>query len=277
MQIRKLFLPLFLFSAFASPLFAESETATEPTQEVTDAEQRLAEARARQNSLANRAIGGVAITGGGIGGGQLAQGLAERRADQAAADEMESYRATIRCGLTGGPHNTPIDATGETPGYSQQFFTLMSDYNDTATRLRVIKEALSLPPGIESEARINTDVLYSNEAMAEIDRTGAFGNTAQQRLDDGDAQARINTGTTVAAVGIGAGLVGNVLVNHIQPELGAGNIDKELEKIQNQEPKQERADGEKTGVGNVISAVGSAVGSAGSAVGNVVGNVFSRN
>jgi len=172
------------------------------------ATQRLEDARAAETSRENRMLGGITMAATGIGGMQLAQGLSEMRADQQAVEEMNAFVSTIRCSYGGGGF-VMFDQVGRTPPESREFSTMRMEYMIIARRTQAAKEALGLPPGIESETIIDTSSLYQHRGQGIDGRI----DTAQDRLDANSGRNRAIAGGVVAGVGIVGGVIGNSIIN----------------------------------------------------------------
>lgn len=214
---------LLLFSMLALPFAAVGEDGN------ADTKDKLAEAKARQNSMANRAITAASVAGMGIGTSQLMQGMAERGADDKWSQEIENLVKSINCGIQ-GQARIQGGEEGWTPTYSAKFRQLREDYIGVpglkvglAPRLKELKEELGLRPGIESELVMDTERLYGNDAIIGGDEwTGGF-STAEERSEAGEGGSRMRTGAIVAGAGAAVGIGGNLLVNTIKPNLGAGD------------------------------------------------------
>ena len=192
--------------------------------DLNDAQQKAAEAKARENSTANKLIDAAAIGATGIGASQLMEGMAEKSADTSSAQAIAAYTATITCGIPGSSVDGLKTGDGGQAPVPPKFTDLKSQYVGLAAKLKAAKEALGMPPGIESQ-------FVDKSSLYDYGENGAGGfkstlDTAQARLDSGAAQKMINTGLTTAAVGIGVGVVGNLLVNDIAPKLGQGDVTK---------------------------------------------------
>lgn len=184
-------------------------------------QQKAAEAKAREQSLANRMLGGAAIGAAGIGGMQFMQGMAEKSADEESAADIAAYMDTINCSISGVGGRVRHGDTGIAPAFSASAIQLKSNFMTLADRTRAAKENLGLKPGIESEAIIDKSSLHNHEDF-DIARTTRY-DTAQQRLDSGDAANRMQRGQNLALGGIIGGFVGNLAINEIFPKIGAGD------------------------------------------------------
>ena len=192
--------------------------------ELDDLRKKYEQARAREQSLANRLLGAAAIGAGGIGGMMLASGMAEQAADEAAERDMRAYLETFRCDYGAGKNIKGGETGIELPG-GNDLTELYAEYVALAESVRTRKDALNLRPGIEAEP-ISDRVtgLYNNAA---IGRTGgAYTSVARAIMDENsedaaawaqqkqDAQSKTKTGAVVAGVGIVGGAIGNAIINH---------------------------------------------------------------
>lgn len=212
-----LFLLLVFGIAFARPVFSDDA-------KVLDLVDRAAEAKAREQSTANKMLGAASIGATGMGGMQYMQGMAEKSADEEAAADVKAYTATINCSVSGVGGRVMHGATGTAPAFSAEAIRLKSEFIALAERTRAAKETLGMKPGIESEAIIDKSSLHDHDDF-DIARVTRF-DTAQERLDSGDAAARMKRGQNLALGGIIGGVVGNLIINEIFPKLGRGDVDK---------------------------------------------------
>ncbi|MDR1207419.1 MAG: hypothetical protein LBK26_03335 [Rickettsiales bacterium] len=193
-----------------------------------DLKQKAAEAKAREQSTANKLIGAAAIGAAGIGGMNYFQGAAEKKADEDSAADIAAYLSTITCEISGRGGKIRRGETGAAPGFSNpaRAVELKSEYIRIADKTRSAKENLGMPAGIESELIVDKSSLYDYGENGAGGKTANRFDTAQERLDSGEAASKMKTGATTALVGIGVGLVGNLAVNEIFPKLGQGDIEK---------------------------------------------------
>ncbi|MCL2749299.1 MAG: OmpA family protein [Alphaproteobacteria bacterium] len=191
----------------------------------------------KQQDGLSRLTTAVSTTAMGIGGMQLAQGLSERGADREALAEMESLLADFECGESrsqGGIRGSlvnpvKINLTEEISvgGTDTDFINLelaREEYMNLAAQIKADKEALGMPPGIESEVVLDTSSLYQNQGR------GTIGGTSQARLsmalldENGrdaaainalrqQAQNRITGGAIAVAGGAAVAIVGQTLIN----------------------------------------------------------------
>ena len=182
------------------------------------------EAKARENSTANKMIDAAAIGATGIGASQLFEGMAEKSADTASAQAIAAYTASIKCAIPGtSVMNIKNGDNGIAP-IPSKFTSLKGQMNTIVANLTNARSALGQQPGIEAQFVDKTSLYNYGE-----NGQGGFKSTldtAQQRLDSGAAQKLIDSGTKTAAVGLGIGVVGNLLVNDIAPKLGQGDVTK---------------------------------------------------
>lgn len=182
------------------------------------------EAKAREQSLANRMLGAAAIGAGGIGGMQLASALAEQRADADAERDMAAYLATFRCDYGAGRNISGGEVNVQLPG-ANVLLPLYNEYTTLAADLKTRKEALGMAPGIESEVILDaaTSGLYDNAATGITE--GAYTSISRALMNPNGADAaewaaqteqtaqQVKTGGTVAGAGLAVGLVGNIAEN----------------------------------------------------------------
>ena len=110
------------------------------------------DAKANEQSLANRTLTALTVAATGIGGMELARGLAEQKADKDAEMSMDAYMATMRCEYGNGKSVKAGTAEIELPGGNDaEMMKLRNEYFALAASLKERKEALGMKPGIESE------------------------------------------------------------------------------------------------------------------------------
>ena len=184
------------------------------------------DAKAKEQSLANRALTAATVAATGIGAMELAQGLSEQRADKAAAEDMAAYIATFRCDYGGGKSVKAGPDEIELPGGNNQ--TLMNyraEYFALANDLKDRKTALNIKPGIESEAILDKTQLglYDDEntgitsgAEASLYRAQMLKSESDQsKLDEASStsQKRVKGGAIALGAGVAGGVLGDQIIN----------------------------------------------------------------
>ena len=184
------------------------------------------DAKANEQSLANRTLTAATTAATGIGGMQLAQGLAEQKADKAAEQDMDAYIATFKCTYGNGKQVKASAEEIELPGgndanmmkYRDEYFALVES-------LKVRKNALGMTPGIEAEEILDKSQmgLYDDDFMgitegsyASLYRAKMLGSEKdQQQIDEEKKKSknRVIAGAVVAGAGVVGGVVGNSLIN----------------------------------------------------------------
>lgn len=181
-------------------------------------------AHARETSLANRLLSGATMAATGIGGMQLASGMAEKAAMEDAERDMRAYLATFVCDYGSGRNIKGGEVDIELP-VSPEIATLKSEYIALAMDIKSRKEALGMPPGIESELVLDSSSsgLYENESIGKTD--GVYTSVSRALTDENSEDAsewasqkeavneKIKVGATVGGVGLGGGAVGNLIIN----------------------------------------------------------------
>lgn len=183
-------------------------------------------AKAREQSIPNKLLGGLTMAATGVGGQMLATGLAEQRADEAAERDMRAYLATFRCDYGQGRNITGGETNIQLPG-GNELLQFVTEYKQLAASLKSDKEALGIMPGIESEIISDSAVTGLYDDVSIGTQKGAFTSLSRALLDENSDDAKAwaeqtsaahkkkNTGLTVGAVGAGAGLAGNTVINGI--------------------------------------------------------------
>ena len=193
---------------------------------LADKKQKYEDAKAKEQSLANRTLTAASIATTGIGGMELAMGLSEQKADKAAAQDMAAYIATMRCTYGDGKQAKAGPEEIELPGgNNQQLMNLRGEYFALANDLKERKTALNMKPGIESEEILDKAAtgLYDDEMVGIT--SGAYESLYRAQMLESeedqsklDAQAkeaknRVIAGAVVGGVGVVGSIVGNSLVN----------------------------------------------------------------
>ena len=177
----------------------------------------------------------------------LASGLAEKKADEEAEQEMRAYLATFQCSyaddkrVAGGETNIEVPGGNELVGLYGEYVTLAND-------LKARKASLGIAPGIESEPILDgaTSGLYDDIGTGI--NSGAYISLARALLNPSGTDAAkwaeqtqktkdlITAGAVVGGVGVVGGIVGNVLLNHTDGDAGVKsrykNLINKLDKIQ---------------------------------------------
>ena len=195
------------------------------------------EAKANEQSLANRTLTALSVAAAGIGGMELAMGLAEQKADKDADANMDAYIETMRCSYGDGKSVKASSEEIELPGGNDaELMKLRSEYFALAADLKERKEALGMKPGIESEEILDKSQmgLYDDEfvgitggAYESLYRAKMLNSEKDQAKIDEDAKAsknRVIAGAVVAGAGVVAGIAGNAIINKDSPKNNAKEI-----------------------------------------------------
>jgi hypothetical protein len=213
----------------------QSEETKIETKEIKELQSEYEDAKATEQSKANRTLTAASTAATGIGGMELAQGLSEQNADKAAEADMNAYISTFRCKYAGGTSVKASMEEIELPGgndanmmkYRAEYFALAAD-------LKERKNALGLTPGIESIEVLDKSQmgLYDDEFTgitagnyASLYRAKMLGSETDQALIDEakkTSKNRVIGGAVAAGAGIIGGVVGDMLIN--------GNKDKNKNK-----------------------------------------------
>ena len=184
------------------------------------------EAKATEQSTANKTLTALTSAATGIGGMELAMGLSEQSADKNAANSMAAYIATMRCTYADGKQVKAGPEEIELPGgNNQQLMNLRAEYFALANDLKERKSALGMQPGIESTEILDKSAtgLYDDEnigitsgAYESLYRAQMLGSgTDQAKIDEAAAASkrRVMGGAIAAGAGAVVGVVGNSLIN----------------------------------------------------------------
>ena len=193
---------------------------------LNDKKDAYEDAKANEQSLANRTLTAASIAATGIGGMELAIGLSEQKADKEAQQDMSAYIASFRCEygngkqVKAGPEEIVLPG-----GNDEKLMSLRTKYMTLATDLKERKTALGMKPGIESEEILDKTAmnLYDDEntgiesgAYGSLYRAKMLGSEEDQAKLDEEAKKsknRVIAGATVAGAGIVGGIAGNMAIN----------------------------------------------------------------
>lgn len=203
-----------------------SDADANETDSLEEKQQAYDNAKAKEQSMENKSTTALSTAATGIGGMELAQGLAEQKADKAAAEDMAAYINTMRCTYGKGKSVKAGSEEIELPGgNSDELMKLRNEYFALASDLKARKEALGMKPGIESEEILDKAQLdlYSQEnvgitdgAYASLYRSQMLGAEKDKSQIDEDAKKsknRVIGGGVAAGVGVVGGAVGDSLIN----------------------------------------------------------------
>ena len=184
------------------------------------------EAKATEQSLANRVLTAASIATTGIGGMELARGLAEQQADKEADANMTAYIESMHCTYGDGKSVPAGPDEIELPGGNDTtLMSLRNEYFALAADLKERKAALGMPPGIESEEILDKSqiALYDDEnvgitdgAYASLYRAKALNSETDQAKIDEERNAsknRVIAGGVLTGTGVVGGIIGNSLIN----------------------------------------------------------------
>jgi len=193
---------------------------------VAEKQGKVDDAKAKEQSNANKLLTAGATAAAGIGGMELMQGISEQKSTKESEQNMASYIATMRCRYGNGKQVKAGTDEIELPGgnnsnimqYRSEYFTLAKD-------LKERKVALNMTPGIESEEILDKSQmgLYDDEnlgmnsgAYSSVYRAQMYNSeTDTTQIDDAKqtAKNRMIGGGVAAGVGVAGGIVGDQLLN----------------------------------------------------------------
>ena len=182
-----------------------------------------------EQSLENRMLGGAAMATTGIGAMQLGAAMAEQSADAAAQRDMSAYLATFRCDYGAGANIQGGETNITLPG-ANTLLTLRTEYMDLAADIKIRKESLGLPSGIESETILDATQhnLYNNESIGITD--GAYASVSRALTNTGGDDAaewaamksetaeQLKSGAIAAGIGAVGSAVANMVINKDAPQ-----------------------------------------------------------
>ncbi|MDR1071607.1 MAG: hypothetical protein LBL21_03125 [Rickettsiales bacterium] len=181
--------------------------------DVADLKKEAEDAKAKEQSTANKMLGGLTMAATGIGGMQLMQGMAEKKADEAAAADMAAYLGTVKCGISGGMQNIGYNEPGHTPPETRELADARLEYTVIARKMKTAKENLGMPPGIEDDLIIDTSKGLYDNAGTDTDGISHHFDTGTERAESGAGKKRMIIGGVVAGAGVVGGVVGNAVIN----------------------------------------------------------------
>jgi len=182
-----------------------------------------------EQSFENRMLGGAAMATTGIGAMQLGAAMAEQSADAAAQRDMSAYLATFRCDYGAGANIQGGETNITLPG-ANILLTLRTEYMNLAADIKIRKESLGLPPGIESETILDATQhnLYNNESIGITD--GAYASVSRALTNTGGDDAtewaamksetaeQLKSGAIAAGIGAVGSAVANMVINKDAPQ-----------------------------------------------------------
>ncbi len=188
-----------------------------------DTENAYKHERDNTQSWANKGItaGSTLLTGEGAM--MAAQAWAEQNADKRAEEQMNAYITTMKCEYGGG-QQVDLGKEETLPG-GNELSKNYTEYKQLADKLKAIKTALNMRPGIESEVlyeKAETGLYnyqtaerqsgtYASVARALMDTTGT--DAERWNAQRAETAQNLKTGALLAAGGVATGVVGNYLVN----------------------------------------------------------------
>ena len=209
-----------------SEQYKDTRTDDEKAKDLKDKKDAYDEAKAKEQSTANKMLGGLTTAATGLGAMELMQGLSEQKADDEAAEDMAAYLATFRCTYAGGKSvkggTEPIELPG---GNDKTLMDLRNEYIQLAASLKERKESLGMKPGIESEEILDKAEmgLYDDEnvgitqsAYASLYRAQTGNAEDQAKIDAAkeSTNKKLKIGATVAVAGAAVTAIGNYALNH---------------------------------------------------------------
>ena len=204
----------------------DTRTAEQKKQDLEDKKKAYDDAKAKEQSTANKTLTALTTAATGIGGMELAMGLSEKKADEAADQDMNAYLLTFRCTyangkvVKGGPDE--IELPG---GNDEKLMKMRSEYIALAADLKERKEALGMKPGIEAEKIYDKAEmgLYDDENVGitsgvyeSLYRAKALNSEEDQAKIDAqhkEAKNRMIAGGVLAGAGVIGGMIGNSAIN----------------------------------------------------------------
>ena len=203
----------------------EIDKEKEKAKRLADKQKAYDEAKAKEQSTANKMLGGLTTAATGLGAMELMQGLSEQKADDEAAEDMAAYLATFRCTYAGGKSvkggAEPIELPG---GNDKKLMELRNEYVQLAASLKERKESLGMKPGIESEEILdkaemglyddeNVGITKSVYASLYRAQTGSAEDQAKIDAEKSKSEKRVKGGAIAAGIGVVGGIVGDSLIN----------------------------------------------------------------
>ena len=154
----------------------------------------------KQNLTNALLVGGL-----GIGGADIGSGMAQTKVDENWLRQIQGFEKSISCQIDGQPR-VAVGAPGNAPKSSREFVDMRAEYMELAAGVREGKQALGMTPGIEAEAVFSTGTTYNAAGRMAERFDGGYSNVEDRQ---GEGQARVNQGLTIAAVGVAAAVLVN--------------------------------------------------------------------
>ena len=224
MKIFLVFISLLL--SLPCMVYAAEQTNQPSEQDIAAAaQQKLEDAREKQNSLGNRLVNAGASAATGYGARMVATAMAEQSADAKAESDMREWIDTMKCEYGDGQVFNVGTETIYLPG-GDEISEYAKEYKNMAGELKKTKAALGLKPGIESETiydRADYDLYSYNPAEHQ-----SSGNVSVSRaLMDSTSEDAIawaeqkqeseqdkNWGLGITAIGVFGGAATNIIINN---------------------------------------------------------------
>ena len=212
--------------AYAEVKPTDARTKEQKEADLEKKQQAYEDAKANEQSTANKTLTALSTAATGIGTMELLQGRAEQKADKEAEAAMDALIATMRCTYAEGKQVKAGPDEIELPGgNNSELMKYRAEYMALAADLKERKTALGMKAGIESEEIFDkaTIGLYDDEntgmtsgAYESLYRAKMLGSeTDQKKIDDmaSTSKKRVVGGAIAAGAGALVGVVGNSLIN----------------------------------------------------------------
>ena len=206
--------------------FADTRTDEEKAAALAEKKQAYEDARATEQSTANKTLTAATTAATGLGMMNLAMGKSEQRVDDESDKAMEAYFATFHCTYGQGTTvKASLDEIELPGGNNEKLMAYRSEYLALAKDLKQRKESLGMKPGIESETILDKADMGLYDDVNEGITSGQYGSIYrakflnseedQAKLDAerGASAQKVKAGGIAAGAGALGGIGGNSLIN----------------------------------------------------------------
>jgi len=261
--------------------FVDTRTDEQKAEDLAKKKQAYDDAKATEQSTANKTLTAATTAATGMGLMNLAMGKSEQRVDEESEKAMEAYFATFHCTYgQGATVKAGLDEIELPGGNDAKLMAYRSEYLALAKDLKQRKESLGMKPGIEAETILDKAEmnLYDDEnkgiTSGEYDsiyRAKFLNSEADQSKIDAkhnESAKKVKNGGIAAAGGALGGIGGNSLINgalgdKVKGLIGgkSGDGNNASDSDANSSSMADKVKGLLGGSGGGLSALGAAAGS----------------
>ncbi len=206
--------------------FVDTRTDEEKAAALAEKKKAYDDAKATEQSTANKTLTAATTAATGLGLMNLATGKSEQRVDDESDKAMEAYFATFHCTYGQGTTvKASLDEIELPGGNNEKLMAYRSEYLALAKDLKQRKESLDMKPGIEAETILDKAEMGLYDDVNEGITSGQYSSiyhakflnseADQAKLDAerGASAQKVKSGGIAAGAGALGGIVGNSLIN----------------------------------------------------------------